>query len=269
MPTARRRSPIATALAVVLALESVAVVAVRAGELRALSTEPPATAVTRSTDEDTTRLRPAVARLGPATQSPLPAGTPATDALLVAPVRGPIDNAPTSRAVESAPAAKPRPAVPAAAATKVTSARAAPTRPAATGSRTFHGRNHVWSPALGIDKKVYAFACSRSEYPGNVVYRWGCGGHNNVYLFGHAANVFAGLNRAYSNGSLKPGLKVYYADGNGTVRTYAVRWWKVVYPTPDAAWAWASLSRPSMTLQTCVGKNSEKRLMVRLVQVAG
>ena len=53
----------------------------------------------------------------------------------------------------------------------------------------------------------------------------------------------------------------------GKVRTYAVRWWRVVEPTPDAAWAWASLSSPSMTLQTCLGRHSEYRLIVRLVQV--
>ena len=122
---------------------------------------------------------------------------------------------------------------------------------------------------LGIDKRVHFFPCDRAEPPGNVVYRWGCAGGNNVYLMGHAANVFGGLNRAYYNGRLKVGLKVYYADSRGRVRAYAVRWWRVVYPTPDAAWAWASLGRPSMTLQTCIGARSEKRLMVRLVQVSG
>jgi hypothetical protein len=62
-------------------------------------------------------------------------------------------------------------------------------------------------------------------------------------------------------------MKVWYADGTGRVRTYAVRWWKVVLPTPDAKWAWAAQSVPSMTLQTCVGANSEYRLMVRLTEV--
>jgi len=62
-------------------------------------------------------------------------------------------------------------------------------------------------------------------------------------------------------------MKVVYADGSGLVHTYAVIWWRVVAPTTAASWAWASLSRPSMTLQTCVGSNSQYRLMVRLVQV--
>jgi hypothetical protein len=46
-----------------------------------------------------------------------------------------------------------------------------------------------------------------------------------------------------------------------------VIWWKVTAPTTAAKWAWASLSTPSMTLQTCVGSRSQYRLMVRLVRV--
>ena len=38
-------------------------------------------------------------------------------------------------------------------------------------------------------------------------------------------------------------------------------------PTTAASWAWAPLSSPGMTLQTCVGSNSQYRLMVRLTQV--
>ena len=61
---------------------------------------------------------------------------------------------------------------------------------------------------------------------------------NNVYLFGHAHSVFKPLHDAYVRGRLKKGMKVIYADGNGRVTTYAVRWWKVT--TPDkGAWAYA------------------------------
>ena len=63
------------------------------------------------------------------------------------------------------------------------------------------------------------------------------------------------------------GMKVIYADGGGHVHTYSVIWWRVTAPTTAASWAWASLPRPSMTLQTCVGADSQYRLMVRLVQV--
>ncbi|HEX6228427.1 MAG TPA: sortase, partial [Solirubrobacterales bacterium] len=101
--------------------------------------------------------------------------------------------------------------------------------------------------------------------PDDYVYRWGCAGRNNVYLMGHAHSVFKPLHDAFVSGRLRKGLKVYYADSTGRVRTYAVSWWKTTRPTTSASWAWAAQSRPSMTLQTCVGANSAFRLMVRLV----
>jgi len=115
---------------------------------------------------------------------------------------------------------------------------------------------------------VNAFPCSRTRPPDNYLYRWGCAGRNNVYLMGHAASVFKPLHNAYVGGRLKQGMKVPYADGSGRVGTYSVIWWRVVPPTTAASWAWAAQSRPSMTLQTCVGSNSQYRLMVRLVKVA-
>jgi Sortase domain len=135
------------------------------------------------------------------------------------------------------------------------------------GAPSYSGRNHVWIPSLGINRSVAWFACSRSREPDNYVYRWGCAGTNNVYLLGHAWGVFDPLHDAYVTGRLQRGLKAVYADANGKVRTYAVRWWKVVKPTASASWAWASLPTPSMTLQTCVGAHSQYRLMVRLTQV--
>jgi hypothetical protein len=129
----------------------------------------------------------------------------------------------------------------------------------------FHGRNHVWIPSLGIDRSVSAFPCSRTRPPDNYVYRWGCAGKNNVYLLGHAYSVFEPLHDAYVNGTLRKGMEVVYADGSGRVRTYAVSWWRVTAPTSAASWAWAPQSRPSMTLQTCVGADSQYRLIVRLV----
>ncbi len=135
------------------------------------------------------------------------------------------------------------------------------------GPASYSGRNHVWIPSLGISRSIAWFACSRSREPDNYVYRWGCAGNNNVYLMGHAWGVFEPLHDAYVRGQLRRGLKAVYADANGRVRTYAVRWWKVVKPTTAASWAWASLPSPSMTLQTCVGARSQYRLMVRLGQV--
>ncbi len=138
-------------------------------------------------------------------------------------------------------------------------------RPAPSASATYRGRNHVWIPSLGVNRSVASFPCSRSAAPANYVYRWGCAGRNNVYLMGHAYGVFKPLHDAYSNGRLRKGMKVIYADANGHVRTYWVVWWKVTAPTTSASWAWAGQSTPSMTLQTCVGASGTLRLMVRLV----
>jgi len=139
--------------------------------------------------------------------------------------------------------------------------RAAPT------VRAAHvGRNHVWISSLGINRSVAYFPCTRKEPPANYVYRWGCAGHNNVYLMGHAYGVFKALHDAYVRGRLHKGMTVDYADGSGVVRRYAVIWWKVTPPTTAASWAWAAQSTPSMTLQTCVGSTGQDRLMVRLVQ---
>jgi hypothetical protein len=131
---------------------------------------------------------------------------------------------------------------------------------------SFSGKNHMWFPALGINRSVYFFSCSNKSYPGNVVYRWGCAGSNNVYLFAHAHAAFRPLHDAYVNGRLKKGMKVMYADAKGKVRTYKLIWWKVTTPT-KGGFAFAAQSRPSLTLQTCVGAKSQYRLIVRFVQV--
>jgi sortase (surface protein transpeptidase) len=145
----------------------------------------------------------------------------------------------------------------------VAKATKAPVKPAASRSTSYRGRNHVWIPALGVSRSVTFYPCSSSYYPGNRVYRWGCAGSNNVYLFGHAHSVFKALHDAYVRGRLAKGMRVIYANGAGRVSTYAVSWWKLT--TPDnGAWAFASQSRPSLTLQTCVGANNKYRLIVRL-----
>ena len=128
------------------------------------------------------------------------------------------------------------------------------------------GKNHMWFPALGINRSVSFFSCSNKSYPGNVVYRWGCAGSNNVYLFAHAHAAFRPLHDAYVNGRLRKGMKVMYADAKGKVRTYKLIWWKVTTPT-KGGFAFAGQSRPSLTLQTCVGSKSQYRLIVRFVQV--
>ena len=184
-----------------------------------------------------------------------------------APERATEPEAPT--AIRVAWATRAAPAVSQPKAKSVSTAEAASSGSGGSGGSSpsnFKGRNHVWIPALGINRSVSFFSCSSSAYPGNRVYRWGCAGSNNVYLFGHAHSVFKPLHDAYVRGRLSKGMKVIYADGNGKVSTYAVSWWKVT--TPDkGAWAYAGQSRPSLTLQTCVGSRSQYRLIVRLARV--
>ncbi len=144
--------------------------------------------------------------------------------------------------------------------------KAARTAASAPAPTAYKGRNHVWMPALKIDKAVAWYACSNSAYPGNRVYRWGCAGDGNVYLFGHASSVFQPLHDAYVDGRLRKGMPLWYADAAGVVHQYAVSWWKVTTPT-KGVWAYAAQSKPSLTLQTCLGSQSQYRLIVRLTQV--
>jgi len=124
-------------------------------------------------------------------------------------------------------------------------------------------RNHLWIPALGISRTVVFYPCSRTTGPGNYVYRWGCAGRNNVYLLGHASGVFKALHDAYVSGRLRVGTVATYADRYGHLTHFRLTTWQVVRPT-DVTWA-SSLRKPSMTLQTCIGANSQYRLDVRLV----
>src|SRR5262249_29771098 len=124
-------------------------------------------------------------------------------------------------------------------------------------------RNHLWIPALGINRSVSWFPCSRSAAPDNYVYRWGCAGRNNVYLLGHAYGVFKPLHDAYLGGRLRVGMVATYADANGHITRYRITGWAIVSPS-DVSWSGAT-STPVMTLQTCIGPNSSERLDVRLV----
>lgn len=165
------------------------------------------------------------------------------------------------------------PAEVAAAAVRAYEAHEVQAAPAATKAKTdtasparFRGRNHVWMPALRIDRSISFYSCSTTSYPGNRVYRWGCAGSDNVYLFGHAGGVFKPLHDAYVAGRLRKGMPLYYADGSGTLHTYRIAWWKLTTPTAGT-WAYASQTRPSLTLQTCIGAQSQYRLIVRLIEV--
>jgi hypothetical protein len=264
IPTRRRRL-LSTVLALFLAIESVSAVAAVATVQRpgvapagAVSVHTPARVVAAPRAIDASAR--AVATRSAASKSP--ARAEATDPVRLGAVR----------------------TTPAAVRTRTVAIRAALALPKAKSSHggssagshgssrgasasSLHGRNHFWFPAVGINRSVSSYACSRNTPLANIVYRWGCAGRNNVYIMGHAYGVMAPLHNAYVSGRLKVGMKAYYADGSGKVHTYSVRWWKLTRPTTAASWAWASQSVPSMTLQTCVGSNSQYRLMVRLVEV--
>ena len=274
--TPRRRRALSTVLALVLAAESVSAVAAAGLRVGALPLGGQAT--------DATPAAVAAPDHGPtpagllAAQAPanVPAVHPAT-----APATRPISTPGLGPIVpSSSPGTITTPSSADAAATATQRVRAGGrettgTRgatPALAGGRAsgvLKGRNHVWIPALGIDRSVAWFPCDRSRAPDNLVYRWGCAGSNNLYLLGHAYSVFKPLHDAYVGGRLRKGMRAYYADATGRVHTYEVRWWKLTAPTTSASWAWASQPVPSMTLQTCIGSNSAYRLMVRLVEVSG
>ena len=101
------------------------------------------------------------------------------------------------------------------------------------------------------------------------MYRWGCAGANNLYLMGHAYSVFKPLHDAYVAGRLAVGMKAWYADSKGRVHVYVVKWWKTHPPHAGGELGLGRAGQPSMTLQTCVGANSQYRLVVRLVEVDG
>lgn len=258
MVTTRRRRALSTALALVLAIESVSAVA--AAGLRV---------ATRSSGAPAELQPPPAVQAVDATPVADPAPEPSSRTWLAVPhgsFRPAEDSSDAPTATEPVrPDVVASPSARAGGRTAVTNRAQAAT--AAPRGTAFHGRNHVWIPTLGIDRSVAWFPCDRARAPDNLVYRWGCAGTNNVYLLGHAWGVFKPLHDAYVAGRLRKGMDVYYADARGAVRRYRVRWWRVTAPTTSASWAWAAQSVPSMTLQTCVGKDSAYRLMVRLVEV--
>ncbi len=266
--TRSRRRALSTILALVLAIESVSAVAAAAQVGAARDAVPvhrtPAAAMAPAPAvADGRFVAPVPRSVAPGRiRTVSPADPPAAS-----PAQATAHPSPDKHRTHSAGVAKP--AAPAIHHRRHASPARAPGHRSPAASPSYSGRNHLWIPSLGVNRSIAWFACSRSREPDNYVYRWGCAGSNNVYLLGHAWGVFKPLHDAYTSGRLRVGMRAIYADANGRVRTYAVRWWKLVRPTTSASWAWASLSSPSMTLQTCVGARSQYRLMVRLVQVRG
>ena len=99
------------------------------------------------------------------------------------------------------------------------------------------GTNHVWSagPRAWTGRSPGSRARG-PEPPDMAVYRWGCAGANNVYLFAHAGGPFRTAPRPVRRGAAcGAGMTVTYADANGSVHRYAVAWWQVVLPTARRA----------------------------------
>jgi hypothetical protein len=234
-----------------------------------------AVAMTAGSSIATSALGPGPTRPEPTAASPASAAIAALAAQWTAPPRGPWAGAsrpglyrfprPLSMRVVAPKVAPAKAAPKPHAKPKPKPARVAPppVRHVTIGS-VYKGRNHVWMPAIGLNRSVSWYACGTPSAPGLGVYRWGCAGRNNVYLLAHAYAAFRGLHDAYVSGRLRKGMRVMYADGSGRVRTYSIIWWRLTTPT-NGAFAYAALSRPSMTLQTCVGARSQYRLIVRLV----
>jgi hypothetical protein len=170
---------------------------------------------------------------------------------------------PVGPVVEAAPAAPPVAPRPVAGARTDPAVKVGPEGDA----RAFTGRNHFWIPTLGMSTKIVAFPCPRKRPPDNYMYRWGCAERNNVYILGHAYSVMKPLYNAYMSGRLHVGMVAVYADGTGRIRSYRVTEWRVVDPAEGVWWAIAAQPVPSMTLQTCVGAQSQWRLNVRLVAI--
>ncbi len=254
MPSLSRPIRLLTVASVVLA---VVAPASTSGAFDPAPTPPPRPAVERSVPAAPAAAAPVLHPLGAAAGATESAFSPsAASAARAAAERASARGAPP--AGREAKASFHRPTASGRATSHATSHPAAPVR--------FRGTNHVWIPSLGIDRSVAWFPCSRSTPPGLAVYRWGCAGANNVYLFAHAYAAFEPLHDAYVSGRLRKGLEVVYADGAGRIHRYAVAWWRLT--TPDhGEFAYAAQSRPSLTLQTCVGARSQYRLIVRLLEV--
>jgi hypothetical protein len=148
--------------------------------------------------------------------------------------------------------------------------RAAP-KPAPVAPRTvtvsYHGVYHLWIPALSLSRDIDDWGCNGGLIPNHVEY-WGCAGHNNLYLLGHAWGVFAKIHDGYHSGALRAGLAAWYADKAGRVHRYRIAWVRHVRNADYASWsqwAMAGASAQIITLQTCDGATSAYRILVRLV----
>jgi hypothetical protein len=130
-------------------------------------------------------------------------------------------------------------------------------------SSPYRGKNHLWFPALGINRAIDSHACTGAPLSSGGISRWCAEGAGNTYLMAHAWGAFHPLEMAYWNKRLRVGQSVWYADASGRVRHYEVAFWKVTSRSTSDSWAWAGSASPELTLQTCVDNNNHV-IFVRL-----
>jgi len=180
---------------------------------------------------------------------------------------------PAAKAAPKPNSAKPKPeSKPEAKSTPKATAKPKQTTSEPKSAPTYSGVSKLWYPALGISAKWRWYGCQYGGDPdglGPGVYRWGCAGRNNIYLMSHAWSTFNAIQRGYHSGKMKVGQSVWYANKQGDVSKWRVKWIKRV--TKDylhktfSDWASNSSSSPIMTFQTCDGSRSQYRIIVRLV----
>jgi len=135
---------------------------------------------------------------------------------------------------------------------------------------------HLAIPALGIHEPIYRWGCHGGTLP-NHVYSWGCSGHNNLYLLGHAWGVFKPVHDAWATHSLTKGMTLRLRTATGKVLSFHLAWVRKVHAAdlgtdmwgPGKTWAWNATPRRVVTLQTCWGRRSQDRIIVRFRLSAG
>ena len=129
---------------------------------------------------------------------------------------------------------------------------------------------HLAIPALGIHQPIYRWGCHGGTLPDRV-WSWGCSGHNNLYLLGHAYGAFKPVHDAFATHTLTKGMTLRLRTETGKVLTFHLAWVRKVHASelgtdmwgPGRTWAWNATPRRVVTLQTCWGRRSQDRIIVR------
>ncbi len=129
-----------------------------------------------------------------------------------------------------------------------------------------------WMPDIHMNQtSVGVLGCGEGILPNSKdIFSSGCSGQNNLFLVGHAYDVFKPLRDAYHSELLKIGQIAYYTDGIGVLHAYEVV--SIDHPTitewGKGSW-WADTPTKVMTLNTCddgeVAGDNAYRIIVRLV----